>query len=192
MGERAPPRYAAKLPKDHFPRFSGENPSLWLDLCDTYFTMYQTPLHQRVSSAVLYMEGHEALWLQVYKRRTVLGTWEQFCDAVLTEFGEDEYDGQMSKLLQIKQTGSVTEYRKEFETCMYHLISLDPSLNTKFFLSPNLFSDCGQISVLWSAFKHLLVFLVLLLWLVYRKKNWKYNRSNNLVIAFELLQGSSL
>ncbi|KAM0905424.1 hypothetical protein ACQ4PT_017397 [Festuca glaucescens] len=135
MGERAPPMYAAKLPKHHFPRFSGENPSLWLDLCDTYFTMYQTPLHQRVRSAVLYMEGHAALWLQAYKRRTVLGTWEQFCDAVLTEFGEDEYDGQMSKLLQIKQTGSVTEYRKEFETCMYHLISLDPTLNTKFFVS---------------------------------------------------------
>uniref|UniRef100_A0ACD6AM41 Uncharacterized protein n=1 Tax=Avena sativa TaxID=4498 RepID=A0ACD6AM41_AVESA len=135
MGERSSTQYAAKLPKHHFPRFAGENPSLWLDLRDTYFTMYETPLHQRVSSAVLYMEGHAALWLQAYKRRTVLGTWEQFCAAVLTEFGEDEYDGQMSKLLQIKQTGSVTEYRKEFETYMYYLISLDPTLNTKFFVS---------------------------------------------------------
>jgi hypothetical protein len=128
-------RSAPKPPKHQFPRFSGDNPSLWLDMCETYFTMYQTPVHQRVSSAVLYMEGHAALWLQAHKRRTTLGTWEQFCADVLNEFGDEEYDGQMARLNKIKQTGSVADYRKEFEACMYHLISLDPALHTKFFVS---------------------------------------------------------
>jgi hypothetical protein len=30
----------AKPPKHNFPKFSGENPRLWIDLCDTYFEMY--------------------------------------------------------------------------------------------------------------------------------------------------------
>uniref|UniRef100_A0ACD5W266 Uncharacterized protein n=1 Tax=Avena sativa TaxID=4498 RepID=A0ACD5W266_AVESA len=41
----------------------------------------------------------------------------------------------MSKLHQLRQTGTVLEYRTTFETIMYQLISLDPSLNTKFFVS---------------------------------------------------------
>lgn len=31
----------------------------------------------------------------------------------------------MHKLLQLRQTGSVAEYRREFDTHMYHLLALD-------------------------------------------------------------------
>jgi hypothetical protein len=55
--------------------------------------------------------------------------------AVVEEFGKDEFDGQMTKLLQLKQTGSVAEYRLAFEECMYHLISIDASLSTTWFVS---------------------------------------------------------
>ena len=55
--------------------------------------------------------------------------WDSFMQAVVEEFGQDEYDGQMTKLLQLRQTGTVTEYRQAFEACMYHLISLDDSLS---------------------------------------------------------------
>uniref|UniRef100_A0ACD5WZK3 Uncharacterized protein n=1 Tax=Avena sativa TaxID=4498 RepID=A0ACD5WZK3_AVESA len=41
----------------------------------------------------------------------------------------------MHQLLQLRQTGSVTEYRLQFETFMYHLLALDPGLNTKFFVT---------------------------------------------------------
>lgn len=61
--------------------------------------------------------------------------WEIMCAAIVQEFGQDEYDIHMSKLHHLRQTGSVLEYRKAFETIMYQLISLDPSLNTKFFVS---------------------------------------------------------
>jgi hypothetical protein len=57
------------------------------------------------------------------------------CAEVVHEFGQDDYDVFMAKLHQLRQTGSVLEYRSQFETVMYQLISLDPSLNTKFFVS---------------------------------------------------------
>jgi hypothetical protein len=40
--------------------------------------------------------------------------------AVLEEFGQDEYDGQMSKLMHLRQSSTVADYRQEFEDCMYH------------------------------------------------------------------------
>jgi hypothetical protein len=51
----------AKPLKHNFPKFSGDNPRLWIDLCDTYFEMYQVQACQWVCTAVLYMEGHAAL-----------------------------------------------------------------------------------------------------------------------------------
>jgi hypothetical protein len=55
------------------------------------------------------------------------------------EFGQDEYDGQMSKLMQLKQTSTVSEYRHTFEDCMYHLLAVDESLSTRWFVSQFVF-----------------------------------------------------
>jgi hypothetical protein len=34
--------------------------------------------------------------------------------AIVEEFGQDEFDGQMTRLMQLKQTGTVVEYRLAF------------------------------------------------------------------------------
>lgn len=57
---------------------------------------------QWVATATLYMDGHAALWLQAFKRQNILQGWVSFCQAVEDEFGADEYDAQMNKLLQLK------------------------------------------------------------------------------------------
>jgi hypothetical protein len=41
----------------------------------------------------------------------------------------------MHKLLQLQQTGSVAEYRLQFEQLMYHLMAMEPSLSTRFFVT---------------------------------------------------------
>jgi hypothetical protein len=51
------------------------------------------------------------------------------------EFSQDEYDMQMGRLMQLRQTGTVSEYRHAFESAMYHLMMLDSGLNTKFFVT---------------------------------------------------------
>ncbi|KAM0928548.1 hypothetical protein ACQ4PT_002546 [Festuca glaucescens] len=61
-------QFKVRPPKHNFPRFSGETPMLWIDLCLTYFDMYKIPEHQWVSTATLYLEGHAALWFQALKR----------------------------------------------------------------------------------------------------------------------------
>lgn len=101
-----------KPPKHHFPTFKGENPLLWVDLCYTYFDMYNVLEHNWVSTATLYFEEHAALWLQAYKRTHRQLRLDAFITAVVEEFGSDEFDGQMSFLLQLKQTG----HRDELQT----------------------------------------------------------------------------
>ncbi|KAE8803889.1 hypothetical protein D1007_20148 [Hordeum vulgare] len=64
-------------------------------------------------------------------------TWDTytFCTAVKEEFGPDEFEMEMHKLLQLRQTGTVAAYREEFVGHMYHLLALDASLSPKFFVS---------------------------------------------------------
>ena len=70
-----------------------------------------------------------------YKRTHRQIIWDSFITAVVAEFGSEEYDGQMSVLLQLRQTGTVAEYQRAFENCMYHLLSVDATLNSKWFVS---------------------------------------------------------
>jgi hypothetical protein len=101
--------------------------------------MYHVPEHHWVSTATLHLDGHAALWFQSYKRRNRLIAWDVFVQAVVEEFGHDEFDGQMSKLMQLRQTGTVAEYRLVFEECMYHLISVDDSLSDRWFVTSFVF-----------------------------------------------------
>jgi hypothetical protein len=45
----------------------------------------------------------------------------------------------MSKLMQLQQIGSVSDYRQAFEDCMYHLLAVDESLSTRWFVSQFVF-----------------------------------------------------
>jgi hypothetical protein len=80
-----------------------------------------------------------ALWYQAYKRWHGPLGWDKFMTVLLEEFGQDEYDGQMSKIMQLRKTGTVSEYRQQFEDCMYHLLAVDESLSTRWFVSEFMF-----------------------------------------------------
>lgn len=54
---------------------------------------------------------------------------------MLEEFGTDEFELVMHRLLQLRQTGTVSEYCAAFDEQMYHLLELDPSINNKFFIT---------------------------------------------------------
>jgi hypothetical protein len=124
-----------KPPKHDFPRFDGMLPNMWLDRCEAYFDMYRVRPQNWVTTAAMYVDGHAALWLQAYRQQYPQVSWARFSQAVVEEFGPNEFEDQMHKLLQLRQTGSVTEYRVQFEVYMYHLLALDPSLSTKFFVT---------------------------------------------------------
>lgn len=138
--ERAPPpvlheEYAVRPPKHQFPRFDGEAPRVWLDRCLVYFELYRVPLHNWVATAALYVDGHAALWLWAFRQTHGELTWDLFRQAVVEEFGPQEFESLMHKLLQLCQTGRDVEYRQQFEVYMYNLLALDATLSPKFFVT---------------------------------------------------------
>lgn len=127
--------YTVKLPKHDFPKFNGTTPYIWLNRCETYFELYRVPPLSWVTTASLCIEGHTAQWLQAFLQAHRALTWATFCTAIKEEFSPDEFKLVMHKLLQLRQTGTEADYRLAFEEHMYHLLALDATLSTKFFVT---------------------------------------------------------
>jgi hypothetical protein len=124
-----------KPPEHNFPKFEGTLSNLWINRCVAYFDLYRVPLQNWVTTASLYMDGQAALWLQAFRQTHINTCWEEFRQAVVEEYGPDEFESQMHKLLHLRQTSTVAEYMRQFEEHMYHLLSLDSTLSTKFFVT---------------------------------------------------------
>lgn len=110
------------LPKMDFPRFDGNKPIIWIDQCNDYFKLYQIPEGFKVTAASMHMIDDAAMWLQSYKKMYDIVDWNYLCAAVLGEFEINGHRRKMSELLQLRQRGTVTEYRKQFEHLMYELL----------------------------------------------------------------------
>lgn len=127
--------YTVKSPKHDSPRLDGEAPNLWIDRYVAYFEMYLVPPHSWVTTTTLYIEGHTSHWLQAFHQTHHAPTWDVFTTVLVSEFGPDEFEVEMHKLLQLRQTGTVAEYRLAFKAHMYHLLALDATPNPKLFIT---------------------------------------------------------
>ncbi|KAL5217692.1 hypothetical protein ABZP36_018376 [Zizania latifolia] len=122
------------LAKLKFPTFSGTFPRLWISQCTSYFQFYSMPMELWVPWASMHMEGTPRLWMMTYKKRHDLG-WDQFCQAVEQQFGADDYHQKVMALMELRQEGTVSEYRDQFEECMYHVMLFDSVTNEIFYVA---------------------------------------------------------
>jgi hypothetical protein len=111
-----------------FPRFDGTDASIWVDTCETFFTLYQIAPSFQVSAATMYLSDSAAHWYHSFKRTHERLTWEQFRKPVLLEFDTHTHRVKMKELLQLRQTGSVAEYRRQFDRLVYHIKLYDPTI----------------------------------------------------------------
>ena len=118
------------LPKMDFPRFDGSDARIWIDKCSAYFAMFQIPPSFRVSAASIHMTDAAAHWYQSYKHTPGFQQWDHFVLAVLSEFEVDTHRAKTMELLNLRQTGSVDEYRKSFEQLVYNIRLYDHSIST--------------------------------------------------------------
>ena len=123
------------LPKMPFPQFIGEQPKIWKDKCLDYFRIFDVPDHMWVAMASMNFDKNAAKWLQVYKARYGLGTWESFISAVETQFRYCDYRDALSQLLELKQTGTVEDFVTEFESLQYQICMHNHGYDEEFFVS---------------------------------------------------------
>jgi hypothetical protein len=105
--------------KMDFPRFSGEEPIIWLDRVAQYFALQQTPEEQKVTLAAFYLEGEANQWWQWLKKIYIQDAkpfvWMNFEQDLLARFGPIDYEDFDEALSHIEQKGTVREYQREFE-----------------------------------------------------------------------------
>lgn len=102
------------MPKMQFPRFEGQDPTIWRDKCETYFQIFYIPDHMKIMTAVMHVDENASRWFRVYKRKSMVETWDQFIKAVEQKFGAYDYQHTINELLDLKQIGSVEEYAAAF------------------------------------------------------------------------------
>jgi hypothetical protein len=94
-----------------FPRYSGDDPTVWLDRVVQYFDYKQTSEDQRVSLAAFHLESEANQWWQwmkkVYKEERLPITWEAFEKELLIQFGPTEVEDYDEALSRIQQDGTL-------------------------------------------------------------------------------------
>jgi hypothetical protein len=61
------------------------------------------------------MEGKALSWFRALCSSNHLSTWSEFLIALQVRFGRGSYDDPMETLLKLKQTGSLDDYKTQFE-----------------------------------------------------------------------------
>ncbi|KAH9685457.1 hypothetical protein KPL70_013962 [Citrus sinensis] len=116
-GERQPiPPRVAKL---DFPKYSGDDPTEWVNRVTQFFYYQETSEDQRVVLASYHLEGEANQWWQWLRRayqedgQTV--TWNTFVEEMWARFGPTECEDFDEALSRVQQTGTLRDYQKEFE-----------------------------------------------------------------------------
>jgi hypothetical protein len=123
------------LPKMDFPKFDGLDECIWLDKCSAYFHLYSIPQDFKVIVASLHMVDKASHWFQTYKHSLGNHTWEHFVMAVSRELEVNTHRVKTMELLNLKQHGSMEEYKNRFDQLVYHILLCDNSLSETMLVS---------------------------------------------------------
>ncbi|XP_042952257.1 uncharacterized protein LOC122289342 [Carya illinoinensis] len=100
-----------------FPRFVGEDPTVWLDHVKQYFATQEIQGKKKVTLAAYHLEGETNQLWQWYNRshdgKTI--SWHKFEKGILRHFGPTDFEDYDKALSKIKQMGTFREYQHEFE-----------------------------------------------------------------------------
>ncbi len=117
-----------------FPRFDGEDPEGWSYRASQFFDYYSITDVQRFTISSFHMEGKALIWFQELRKSSSLTTWIEFLNALRIRFGRGSYDDPMESLVSLKQTGSVEEYKSQFELLANRVVGLLENLKLSCFL----------------------------------------------------------
>ncbi|KAJ1434421.1 Retrotransposon gag domain [Sesbania bispinosa] len=97
------------------PMFTGDDTCSWLVRVERYFKLNSVLEDEKLDAVLVALEGQALNWYQWWEEQAVVRSWEGFKTAVLRRFQTGLAQNPFEPLLSIKQTGTVVEYRRQFE-----------------------------------------------------------------------------
>ncbi|KAJ1416998.1 Retrotransposon gag domain [Sesbania bispinosa] len=114
--ESSPPRvYDFGGRKMEIPVFTGDDTYGWLVRVECYFKLNSVLEDEKLDAVLVALEGQALNWYQWWEEQAVVRSWEDFKTAALRRFQPGLAQNPFEPLLSIKQTGTVMEYRGQFE-----------------------------------------------------------------------------
>jgi hypothetical protein len=98
-----------------FPTFDGsEDPLPWLNRCDQFFRVQETPENGKVFLATFYMSGEASQWYTLLERNRDQPSWAEFVKLVNQRFGPPLRNNPLGELIQLRREGTVADYQSRF------------------------------------------------------------------------------
>lgn len=104
-----------RTPKLKLSMFDGTDPLEWLFQAEQFFTFYQIPPESRLSMSSFYMKGDALSWFKWMYQNHQLFDWFSFTKALELRFGPSTYANHQAELFKLRQLGSVSDYKAQFE-----------------------------------------------------------------------------
>lgn len=87
----------------------------WVSKCESYFELDKTPEANKVTIASLVLDEQGYRWYDGFKKSNPgLITWNLFAEGIKIRFST-LLQGPLQELMQLKQTGKLSEYQDQFE-----------------------------------------------------------------------------
>ena len=98
-----------------FPAYEGGNADDWLFRLEQCFLSNQTPEDEKLDKAISCLTGPAVTWWRCSREREQIYAWRDFQERFRVRFRQSRGSSAIDHLFNIRQTGSVEEYRERFE-----------------------------------------------------------------------------
>lgn len=98
----------------------------WLNICEQFFRGQRTLEEQKMWLASYHLTSLAQQWYFQLERDEGILSWARFADFVNLRFGPPIRSNSLDELAQIRQTGSVEDYQKQFLALLCRVEPLSP------------------------------------------------------------------
>ncbi|KAG6490403.1 hypothetical protein ZIOFF_051699 [Zingiber officinale] len=124
------PRYS----KMEFLTYSGEgDPLSWVKRCEKFFTNQRTTETDKVGLPAFHLVGEAQLRFDQVEQEELEMTWKQFRDHCHIRFGPPLSNNPLGELANLKQTSSVEDYQRQFQSLLARTSDLRPQQHVDLF-----------------------------------------------------------
>jgi hypothetical protein len=115
--------------------FEGDDAYGWKSRVERYFDLKGVTEQENIQAAMVAMESKVLTWYQWWEFCSPNPTWEDFKAALVKRFQPSMLQNPYELFLRLKQTGSMEEYRAQFELYAGPLRTAEPEYLKGIFLN---------------------------------------------------------
>ncbi|CAH9101834.1 unnamed protein product [Cuscuta europaea] len=117
------------------PLFNGEGAYNWIIRMERYFRLNNIDEDEKVEASMVAMEDRALNWFHLWENQTEETSWETLKKSIIRRFQPELIQNPYGPIPSLKQTGTVLEYREEFEMVMAPQQNMDTDLLKGIFIT---------------------------------------------------------